>query len=187
MLENETSTQPFDIETTRPAGFGIRLGAYLIDFLILLVPSVGGYFISSELGYLLFAIPMVCYKPVLDGMLGGTAGKLALGIRVVNESGQNIGVVSGFVRSGVFILHAIPNIVIQLKMIGQAVPKLDPQAISAFKDANNILYMTSYLILLVPLVSCLAVLTNARKKGLHDMMADSFVIHKQNLQQADEG
>ena len=167
----------FDLSSTRPAGFWIRVAAYLIDFLILLIPTVGAFFMKSVGGYLLLAIPMICYKPLLDGMLGGTAGKLALGIRVINASGQYLGIAGGFVRSGIFILPSIPGIVIQIKMIEQAIPKLDPEAVSAFQAANMILYIASYVFVGLMFVSCIVVAFNKQKRGLHDMIADSHVIY----------
>ncbi|MEX0327048.1 MAG: RDD family protein [Puniceicoccaceae bacterium] len=177
MLENETSTNEFDLSSMRLAGFGIRLAAYLIDFLILLIPTVGAYFMSSVGGYLLLAIPMIAYKPLLDGMLGGTAGKLALGIRVINVSGQHLGIAGGFVRSGLFILPSIPGIVTQIKMIEQGIPKMDPEAISAFQEANAMLNIASYVFIAIMIISCIVVAFHKQKRGLHDLIADSYVIY----------
>jgi uncharacterized RDD family membrane protein YckC len=187
MTENESTTSGFDINASRPAGFWIRLAAYGIDFLILLIPSIGAYFVNSASAYLLIVMVLLLYKPVLDGLLGGTAGKMALGLRVVNDSGIKLGLIGGVVRSGVFILSAIPNIVIQLKMIEQSLPKLDPAAINAFKASNEVLYTSSYVLLLVPFVSCVVVAFQARKRGLHDMLADSYVIYLENSKLNNEG
>jgi uncharacterized RDD family membrane protein YckC len=186
-IENEPSGSEFDINACRPAGFWIRLAAYAVDFLILLIPSIGSYFVNSVSVYFLIAIVLLLYKPVLDGVLGGTAGKMALGLRVVSDSGKKLGLIGGIVRSGVFILSAIPQVVIQMKMIEQSIPKLDLVAIEAFKESNEVLYIASYVLLLVPFVSCVVVAFQAHKRGLHDMIADSYVVYLENSKLNNEG
>ena len=47
MLENDASMAQFDLDRTQPAGFWIRVAAYMIDFLILLIPTVGAFFMKS--------------------------------------------------------------------------------------------------------------------------------------------
>ena len=83
MLEKYLAGKPFDLNATHPAGFWIRVLAYLIDFLVLLVFGVGALFMKSVAGYILLMIPLILYKPLLEGILGGIAGKLAIGLRVI--------------------------------------------------------------------------------------------------------
>jgi uncharacterized RDD family membrane protein YckC len=88
------------------ASWGSRLGAYLIDGLILLVPAViltiivvaiaagsdTGAVVTGVFGFLAYLVALFMYAPVLmarDGVNNGqTWGKQALGIRVVRDSGQ---------------------------------------------------------------------------------------------------
>lgn len=177
MLDKYLSQQNFDVESTRPAGFWIRFAAYFIDFLILLVFAVASLFMKSVGAYLLLVIPLIAYKPVLEGLLGGTAGKLALGLRVINSQGQRLGLAGAFVRSGLFILPIIPNILIQTRMIEESVSPLDPEAVKAFQDANELLYLAYYALSILLLVSCIVAAFQRRKRALHDMIADSYVIY----------
>lgn len=180
MLEN-TVAEPanrLDPEGRKPAGFWIRLAAYLIDFLILLIFGVSSLFMDSVAGYIVLMLPLILYKPVLEGLLGGTAGKLALGLRVVNAGGQWLGLAGAIVRSGIFILPLIPNMLLQVKMIEQGISPLDVEAVQAFQKSNEVLYLAYYGFSILTIVSCLAVLFNRRRRGLHDFVADSYVVYK---------
>ena len=94
------------------ASWGIRLGAYIIDGLILLIPvavlavvifggtvdadsSTGAWIGASILYALLVAGVVMLYAPVLmirDGERNGqTLGKQVVGIRVVRDSGEPFG------------------------------------------------------------------------------------------------
>ena len=180
MLDENLQTSGFDIESTRPAGFWIRVAASLIDLLVLLVFIVGALFMKSVAGYILVSLPTLLYKPLMEGLLGGTAGKLALGLKVVSREGELIGVSGAFVRSGIFILNSIPNVILQIKMIQQGISSFDPVAAQEFRNLNELLVYASYLTSAIALISCLVVAFTAHKRGLHDMMAESFVIYKDN-------
>lgn len=177
MVDEITASDSFRLEDTRPAGFWIRVAAYFIDFLILLVFAVGSMFMKSVGAYLLLMLPLIAYKPVLEGLLGGTAGKLALGLRVINSEGGLLGLAGGFVRSGIFILPVIPNTLLQVKMIQQGISPFDPAAAQAFQQSNELLYIASYALSGFAIISCIVVAFTRRKRGLHDMVADSYVVY----------
>jgi len=178
MLHEHLQENAFSLEETRPAGFWIRLAAYFIDFLILLVFAVGSLFMKSTFGYVLLMIPVIAYKPVLEGTLGGTAGKLALGLKVINAEGRLLGIAGAFVRNGIFILPVIPNMLLQMKMIEQGISPFDPQAVQEFQGGNELLYIVYYAFSVLSVISCLVVAFTARKRGLHDFIGDSYVIYK---------
>jgi uncharacterized RDD family membrane protein YckC len=98
------------------AGWGSRVGATLLDGLILLVPvvvlvviivavaagsDVGGVVVGI-VGFLAYILAALFYAPVLlarEGEHNGqTWGKQAVGIRVVRDSGQPYDLGSGFLR-----------------------------------------------------------------------------------------
>jgi len=99
------------------ASWGSRVGATLLDGLILLVPSalltalvVGVFLAGSDIGgivlgiiaFLLYIVVAIFYAPVLmarDGEHNGqTWGKQILGITVVRDNGQPIELGFGFLR-----------------------------------------------------------------------------------------
>jgi len=94
------------------AGFWIRFLAYILDGLILGIPTI----IVSLVLVLVTKIPSLQYLVSLvmivvivymDGTLGGTPGKLILGLRIVNEQGKYIGVPMAILRYIGRILSAI--------------------------------------------------------------------------------
>jgi len=90
------------------ASWGSRLGAYLIDGLILLVPAVvltiivvaiaagsdTGAIVTGVFGFLAYLVVLFMYAPVLmarEGVNNGqTWGKQMLGVRVVRDNGQTM-------------------------------------------------------------------------------------------------
>lgn len=184
---DEEAESGFEVEATRPAGFWIRAGATGVDFLVLLVFYLGAMFVRSVEAYVLLSIPLLLYKPVLEGLVGGTAGKLALGLRVVQADGQWLGLAGGFVRSALFLLPSIPGMLIQIKMIQEAISPFDAEAVQAFQASNELLYLANYGFSILLMASCLAVLFNARKRGLHDLLAHSYVVYESSLKDARAG
>ena len=72
------------------AGFGQRLGAWLVDFLVLLVPSIAVVLIlgNTAIANVITTIIGVVYFVALEGgPTGQTVGKRALGIRVFDFRG----------------------------------------------------------------------------------------------------
>lgn len=83
------------------AGFFRRLGAYLIDLIILVIPSIflgvnsGNFPTSFGLGFLI----ALCYRPVFESSaLSATPGKALLGLVVVSESGERINFKTALIR-----------------------------------------------------------------------------------------
>ena len=90
------------------AGWGSRVGAYVIDFFILLIPvgvltaivigiaagSDTGAILTGVLGFIAYLVVAFLYAPLLmarEGERNGqTWGKQAVGIRVVRDSGERM-------------------------------------------------------------------------------------------------
>ena len=187
MLEYPPDETAFSLDSTRPAGFWIRVAAAVIDILILLVFSIVSAFMKSVPAYLLMVLPTLVYKPVLEGLLGGTAGKLALGLKVVNGEEQLLGLAGGFIRSGLFLLPSIPNIILQIRMIEQGISPFNPDQALAFQQSNELLYYVSYALSGLLVVSCVVVAFTRRKRGLHDFIADSYVIYTEKQRASHAG
>lgn len=92
-----------DMSNPTYRGFWIRLLAAILDSIIIGVPAgliqfglILGTGIKS-LGYIvqLAAVVLIIY---LDGIKGGTPGKLILGMRIVNEKGEFIGIPMAILR-----------------------------------------------------------------------------------------
>jgi uncharacterized RDD family membrane protein YckC len=95
-----------------PADFGQRLGAFLFDLLLFMIVLMAATFMLSAsskrsivssnamlaafygLGFVLFALNFV----LLAGRAGQTVGKRLVGIRIVREDGEPIGIVQVLLR-----------------------------------------------------------------------------------------
>ena len=92
-----------DMKTPAYGGFWIRFLAAILDSLIIGIPaSLLQLLVTFTTGiqssvYLLqlAAVILVVY---LDGIKGGTPGKLILGLRIVNEKGKFIGIPMAILR-----------------------------------------------------------------------------------------
>jgi uncharacterized RDD family membrane protein YckC len=107
---------PSGWEGKQLASWGSRVGATLLDWLILLIPvtllivlvvvvalssDVGGI-VTAILSSLLYLVAVLFYAPLLMGRQGAhngqTWGKQIVGIRVVRDSGQPVDIGFAFVR-----------------------------------------------------------------------------------------
>ena len=103
--------------SAEPVGFWPRLGAYLIDWVVLqgIFSAIWGW--SPEIPKMSNGLPdleaiivqlgpqIVCrfliqmaYNVFMNGQFGATLGKLAIGARIVNMDGSRIGFGTAFVR-----------------------------------------------------------------------------------------
>ncbi len=94
-----------EVDMSHPnyAGFWIRFGAALLDAVIFMVAggmiTTGlGLFLKIEyLDYIIEFLSLIFWI-YMTGIHGGTPGKLALGLRVVNKKGNFIGIPNAIVR-----------------------------------------------------------------------------------------
>ena len=101
-----------DVKNPHYGGFWIRFLAAILDVIIIGLPAfilqVGLVFATgvSSLVYVieLGAIVLTVY---LDGIKGGTPGKLILGLRIVNDKGNYIGIPMAILRYIGKILSAV--------------------------------------------------------------------------------
>lgn len=95
----------------RYAGFWIRFLACILDLLIIGIPLLllylFFYFINWLNLYWLFNLAGVCLVIYLDGIYGGTPGKLILGLRIVNEKNEFIGIPNAILRYACEMISAI--------------------------------------------------------------------------------
>ena len=84
------------------AGFWIRFLALILDAIIIGIPSLLLYFVFYflELPSLQWMVNLaaICLVIFLDGTYGGTPGKLILGLKIVNEKNEFIGIPHAILR-----------------------------------------------------------------------------------------
>jgi uncharacterized RDD family membrane protein YckC len=168
-------------EEVEYAGFWIRVGAGLIDILVMIPIFAVSYFNQFDIKSLallyILTIISVMYKPLLEFKYGATLGKMAVGIKVVNLEMQRITLDQAFGR---YIPWAI-SVVIQL-MIGTSLflaPKfssadtyLEIQAITQDSPLNMIsgIYSLVFVLLICWLIF------DKKNQGIHDKIAKTLCI-----------
>lgn len=171
----------FRIDATKPAGFWLRVGAVVVDFVVLLPLYVLTLFLPGVFLYLLLSILSMLYKPILEGALGATVGKFALGLRVMDGEGNWVGVPTAVLRNLFFILPAVPGLVIGVRFKEAGLNPLDfnrAEEIAEISEQYQTAGMLSNVLWIVWLVTVLWVAFHPRKRGLHDLLAQTFVVER---------
>jgi uncharacterized RDD family membrane protein YckC len=124
------------------AGFWIRFLASILDMFIIGIPAsiiTAAVFFTTGMTSVSYLVNFATTALIIymDGIKGGTPGKLILGLRIVNEKGQYIG---------------IPMAI--LRYIG--------------KILSGIILGIGYLMIAF----------DAKKQGLHDKIASTYVVKK---------
>ena len=188
-MKNKVLPFRFDeIDDNIYAGFWPRLGALLLDFIILipyiiLLHSLNGL---SILMYQIVLIPnlifIIWFNVYLVKRYGGTPGKLIVGLKVINKNGDDISLNGAILRYIVSIGLAIFGAIVLILILQNAddnvyqslgfwkrntyIVGLNPKLIKQVSLLNNIWIYSELIILL----------TNKRKRSIHDFMANTVVI-----------
>ncbi len=169
---------------SRPAGFWIRFGAYIIDFLIF-IPNVflsywNLFSLKSTAVLVLISAPGLMYKPFMESFFGATIGKMSCGIKVIDDNGKKLSLFGAYVRYFPFLMSAAVG------LVGQFILFSSPQFQSATSmmelgqaQQGNFLAPISKIMGLLILIECIFASFTFRKRALHDMLAESFCVHKE--------
>ena len=169
---------------SRPAGFWIRLGAYIIDGLIfipIMILSVWNiYSLKSMTVLVLISLPGLIYKPFMESFFGATLGKMSCKIKVIDDYGKKLSLFGAYVRYGPFLIS------VGINLVGQLIVFLSPQFQSATSFIEiaqaqqvNFLNPVSQIVGLLILIECIFAAFTFRKRALHDMLAESFCVYKE--------
>jgi uncharacterized RDD family membrane protein YckC len=176
------------VEPLRYAGFWRRLGAYLLDFLVML--PLGGLIIFGNTQYRFFSLyvllPMtafqVFYGIYLVRRFGGTPGKLATGLRIRKVDGSPVGyreaTLRFFPELGLWFLLSVALLVPLFQITDDAyfsfsvfqrplyLIRIAPSWYQPVNVANQIWIWSEFIVLL----------TNRKRRALHDFIAGTVVI-----------
>ena len=176
----------------RYAGFWPRLGSLLLDFIFTLpigmleIWAAGKsrlYLASSFIPGLLFGL---FYSVYLVRRFGGTPGKLIMGIRITRVDGQPVGYKEAFLRDFPdFIFSLLTSIAAMLAVLHvsdieyqslsflaryERIHQLAPSWNEPIEIAQNLWFWGELLVLL----------TNRKRRALHDFIAGTVVVHTFN-------
>ncbi len=184
ILDDELDPQQDKQPPIRYATFGARLGASLIDSLILL-PFVALNFhnlTNSKIFAfdLLNSLLFVFYKPLMEWKYGATFGKMALKIKVVNEQFQSITLDQSVLRFLFYFILTAINIMISYHNF-QSPAFLEASNIEELMESqlntNNPMQPFSSPATFLLMFSVMFVLFDMKKQALHDKLAKTFCIY----------
>ncbi|MCB0611043.1 MAG: RDD family protein [Lewinellaceae bacterium] len=187
ILDDDLLTENTPPEILPPlAGFWTRVGASLVDFLVMLpITGLGVYNLLSIKSLPLAVICMFVqpvYKIFMEGQYGATLGKMATHIKVLGTDYAPIDMNQAVKRYSIyginFLLSAVTTILLFSSYGFEEVTNfltLGPQQAQA---AGTMLNLLSQLSGLLVLVSVIFVAFDIRKQALHDKIAGTLVVTK---------
>ena len=170
------------------AGFGPRLGAKVLD-LIILLPIIGLLLYINGLSksaYFYAIVPNllfgIFFEVCLVKIYGGTPGKLIMGLKIIQKNGDDIDWKAAFYRYSVEFFLAILGVyimILTLNMIddstyaslgfmkrNQLISTINPLPNTIQTWMSGIWYVSGLIVLL----------SNARKRTTHDFIAGTVVV-----------
>jgi len=177
----------------KPAGFWIRVGAYILDGLILGAPffilkmilgKINEAYIQSVTYILLVNIPGLIYKPLMESVWAATLGKMICKIRVLDEEGKKLSILKAYLRFFPFLLSSVSSVILSIWFYSQ--PDFTDPAFQQTLMRNPAFLLLLLIVLATVLflfLDCLCVAFTPRKRAIHDMMAGSFCVKKPSAEQ----
>jgi uncharacterized RDD family membrane protein YckC len=186
-MENEILDRDLLVEKSTVqheyAGFWIRVGASLIDLVVYLpvfgVNMYNMYFWKSLPVQLFTTFLLMVYKPFMEYQYGGTLGKMAVSVKVVDGDSHSISITQSVIRNAPSLLSQV------VTLIGAMLLFLNPD----FQSADSMMEVATlqnevmspipnYIISFFLFVSYITVGLSSKKQGLHDMMAGTYCIKR---------
>jgi len=182
------NTPPTD--QLRYAGFWPRLGALLLDMLILLPLSALAFWGSQRyrLFDLYFLLPdtlfSLFYGVYLVRRFGGTPGKLIVGVRICKVTGEPVGYREAILRYlPEFILGVLMSIAMLISVFHMS--DTEYRALSFMERAKRMVALAPSWYKPLQIVQniwvwgeLIALLTNRKRRALHDFIAGTVVIRR---------
>ena len=176
----------------QPAGFWIRVAAYILDFFIVGIPLwiigiilgiINPAIVLSVTYIIIISSPKLLYKPIMESIFGATFGKMICKIRVLNDEGNKLSIAMAYVRFFPFLIATLAGLALSAWMYSQP----------NFQDPEfqlNMIKNPTFLIILLFVVTfglfsnldCLFAAFTERKRAIHDMMAGSYCVYKPSVE-----
>ncbi len=188
MTTKKTPLKINGISTSIYAGFWIRLGSLLLDFIIMIPVVVFILFLNGlSMNYYYYTlIPnlifTIWYRIYLVKKYGGTPGKLIMGIKILKIDGSDVSWKEAILREIVTISLTIFASIIQIIALSQAdkthyesltwltkqkyVMSLTPLLFTIYTWSSNTWVYSEFFVLLF----------NKRKRALHDFIAKTVIV-----------
>jgi uncharacterized RDD family membrane protein YckC len=179
--------RPITAVAVKYAGFWPRLGAMMLDGLILAPITVGLNFfniLNWKSTGILVAINLLglVYKPFMEASKGATFGKMALNLRVVNEDLEQASLGEVLLRNifhigGLLITLFFTIIMFSDTGFSEITGFMQYSQYTQQFKANQ--YVT-YLVGLITIIDGIVMIADNRNRSLHDKIAKTLVIESKS-------
>jgi uncharacterized RDD family membrane protein YckC len=173
------------------AGFWPRLGASIIDLLVL-VPCVllANWSLSTSHSIaVLFFWPLAFlfdfYSIYSVGRWGQTIGKMAFRIKVMSLNGDDAGMLRAFYRNSIDLTLSVLTSCLTFYAL-LSIPSNEYNILSSdvkIQRMSDLTYSWDKVIMYISLIwaisELIVLLTNKKRRALHDFIAGTVVIHKE--------
>lgn len=169
---------------SRPAGFWIRVGAWIIDCIVFIPVGIlsnwNFYVLKSTLLPILICLIGLIYIPFMHSFFGATLGKMACRIKVIDDHGNRLSLPRAYIRFLPFLASTVISLVNQLLIFSS--PHF--QSVTSSEEFAKLrqsgpLNTISTVVLSLILIECIFAGFTDRKRALHDMIAGSFCVYKE--------
>ena len=184
------SNPPYDqtifpeLETSFP-GFWHRFGAAMIDGLITSAFALPLTYINvsvwkSPYIFVIVTLITACYKPFFEYRFAATIGKMALGICVVGDDFQKVGLKAELRRVSFYVIPAIIQMILTLPFYFMD----DFQFITSYSEygqliaTNKMVLWIDTIVIVLLILDCIFFYSDKRNRSLHDMYAKTYVVFK---------
>ena len=185
------------INDTIYSGFWPRLGAMLLDLLIVIPVLVFTVLLDSfdKHLYLLTLFTSLLfnfwYQVYLPYKYGGTPGKLIVGIRIVKLDSSAIGWREAILRESVYLIIMVINIFVMSVAVfladNEVYKNLDWLEQAEYLDSLVVgSSITYYLNQIWTWSEMVVLLTNKRKRAIHDFIAGTVIVKSQYIEKIRE-
>jgi uncharacterized RDD family membrane protein YckC len=168
------------------ATFWQRVGACLIDIIIISLPSIVFWAVATfmlkmdaksvEYNAISQAVSLVItvlyYSLFESSAKQGTWGKQMLELRVVDMTGERIDIGTAFTRT---LVKSAPSIIILAGLFVFGMPPVNPNGMPEFSSPAYILQMS---MLVISFVCYLTAAFTARRQAIHDLVAGTVVLKR---------
>jgi uncharacterized RDD family membrane protein YckC len=167
------------------AGFWPRLGALFLDGLILTPLTFGVMYFNitswkSVPVLVIVTVLSLSYKPFMEYNYGATLGKMALRLKVVNLQFEKADLQEILLRN---IFHIVPPLITLFITIG-IYSSEEFQDITGFREFSTYsnqhtsLQIINVVSGIITLVDMIVMLSDSRKRSLHDKIGGTYVIER---------
>lgn len=187
ILDDEFKRKKKIIRDMLYASFPRRVAAFFIDVMVF-IPI---YWLSEQnmnvwkslsIDFMLTIVIPIAYKIIMEWKYGATIGKFLMKIRVVNYKLESISLYDSIKRFSLYFFSYLSSFIFScLVFSNPAFSELSYDSLNFFIESNSFYWPNLLIIFFINLSTCSFVLFSKNKQALHDFIAKTYCVNKNDL------